>query len=42
MAYRKLARTADADRELAVYQQLKAKSRAESAASINQQLQQKP
>ncbi len=42
MAYRKLARTADAERELAVYQQLKAKSRAESAASVNQQLQQKP
>lgn len=41
-AYRKLARTADADRELALYQQIKAKARAESTASINQQLQQKP
>ena len=41
-AYRKLARTSDADRELALYQQIKAKARAESTASINQQLQQKP
>ena len=41
-AYRKLARTADADRELAVYQQLKAKSRAEAQAQIEQQSQQKP
>lgn len=41
-AYRKLARTTDADRELALYQQIKAKARAESTASINQQLHPKP
>ncbi|MFZ0662521.1 MAG: tetratricopeptide repeat protein [Acidobacteriaceae bacterium] len=41
-AYRKLSRTADADRELAVYQKIKSASRAASSASINQQLQQKP
>lgn len=41
-AYRKLSRTADADRELALYQQLKAKSRAEAQAVVNQTLQQKP
>lgn len=41
-AYRKLSRTADADHELALYEQLKAKSRAESQAVVNQTLQQKP
>lgn len=40
--YRQLSRTADADRELALYQQLKAKSRAESEAFVKQTLQQKP
>lgn len=37
-AYRKLSRTADADRELALYQQLKARERAEAAAVINHTL----
>ncbi len=41
-AYRKLARPADADRELALYQQLKAKSRAEAQTFIDQRSQQKP
>jgi tetratricopeptide (TPR) repeat protein len=41
-AYRKLSRTADADRELAAYQQLKAKSRAQSQAQVNHQVQQNP
>ncbi|MGC2161288.1 MAG: tetratricopeptide repeat protein [Silvibacterium sp.] len=41
-AYRRLSRTADADRELAIYQQMKAKSRAEAQADIDQQLHQKP
>lgn len=41
-AYRDAGRTADADRELAVYQQIKARSRADSQALVNQQLQQKP
>jgi tetratricopeptide (TPR) repeat protein len=41
-AYRKLTRTADADRELALYQQIKARSRAESAATINQQTKPRP
>lgn len=41
-AYRKLSRTADADRELAVYEQLKAKSRAESQSAVSQTLQQRP
>jgi tetratricopeptide (TPR) repeat protein len=40
-AYRRLSRTADADRELAVYQDLKAKSRAQVTTQIDQQLQQK-
>lgn len=41
-AYRKLSRAADADRELTLYQQLKAKSRADAQAEVNQTLQQKP
>ncbi|HEX4757512.1 MAG TPA: tetratricopeptide repeat protein [Terracidiphilus sp.] len=41
-AYRRLARTADADRELALYEQIKTNSRAESRAAVNQELQQKP
>ncbi|MGH9587515.1 MAG: tetratricopeptide repeat protein [Acidobacteriaceae bacterium] len=41
-AYRKLSRTADADRELAVYEKIKTASRAASTASIQQQTQQKP
>jgi tetratricopeptide (TPR) repeat protein len=41
-AYRRLSRTADADRELAVYQDIKAKSRAQAATAIEQQQQQKP
>jgi len=41
-AYRKLSRTADADRELAIYQQIKAKARAELKTQLSQQLQQKP
>jgi tetratricopeptide (TPR) repeat protein len=40
-AYRRLSRPADADRELAVYEQIKAKSRADSRAAVNQTLQQK-
>jgi tetratricopeptide (TPR) repeat protein len=41
-AYRGVGRTADADRELAVYQQLEAKARAEARDQIYQTLQQKP
>lgn len=41
IAYRKLSRTADADRELAAYQELKAKSRAEAQSMVQKQLQQK-
>lgn len=41
-AYRKLSRTADADRELAIYQQIKAASRAKIQADVDQQLHQKP
>lgn len=40
-AYHRLSRPADADRELALYQQIKTKSRADSHAAIEQQLQQK-
>ncbi|HEX5236002.1 MAG TPA: tetratricopeptide repeat protein [Silvibacterium sp.] len=40
-AYRRLSRTSDADRELALYKQLKAKSRAAATTEIDQQLQQK-
>lgn len=43
-AYRRLSRMADAERELAAYQDIKAKSRAQATAQINQQqqVQQKP
>lgn len=41
-AYRGLGRTADADRELAVYQELETKARAQAHDAINQTLQQKP
>ena len=41
-AYRGIGRTADADRELAIYQQLETKSRAQARDQIYQTLQQKP
>lgn len=41
-AYRKLSRTADADRELAIYQQMKAASRAQAQQEIDQIQQKHP
>lgn len=41
-AYRGVGRTADADRELAIYQQLQTKARAQARDQVYQQLQQKP
>jgi tetratricopeptide (TPR) repeat protein len=41
-AYRGVGRTADADREAAVYQQLETKARAAARDQVNQTLQQKP
>lgn len=41
-AYRKTGRTADADRELAVYEQMKAKARAQLKEQVSQKLEQKP
>ncbi len=41
-AYRGIGRTADADRELAIYQQLETKARAQARDQVYQQLQQKP
>lgn len=40
-AYRRLSRPADAERELALYQQIKAKSRAAATAQVDARLQQK-
>jgi tetratricopeptide (TPR) repeat protein len=41
-AYRKMGRTADADRELAVYQEIKTKARAQLKEQVSQQLEQTP